>query len=414
MNRAITDPPVGPLDGLRIVDLTRVLAGPFCTQILADLGAEVIKVERVGKGDDSRYSGPKLAGESTHFMTVNRNKRSVTLDLKSDAGREVLLDLIERSDALVENFRPGVRDRLGLDYATLSARNPRIIVCSISGFGMTGPLRDRPSFDAIAQAMTGAMSVTGEDGMPPVRLGAPMGDLGGGVYGAIAILAALHAGRISGRGAEIDISLYDCMMGLMHYYFTDFTVTGEEPPRAGSGNPNIFPYGAFETSDGHIVIAAFQTRFWHRLCGALGLTALIDDERFCTNDERVANRVELRALLESVLCTQPRAHWQEVLDEVDVPNAPIKSVGEVATAPHTAVRNMVETFEHPAAGTVAVTGRPIKYVDRPLPGLRPSPLLGEHSEEVLRDVLGYDSDQIDALVDAGVTSKVAVGSELEA
>jgi formyl-CoA transferase len=396
----------GPLAGVRVLDFTRVLAGPFSTMLLGDLGAEVIKVERRGKGDDSRYSGPKANGESTHFMTANRNKKSVVLDLKNPEGVRVARELAAKCDVLVENFRPGVMDRLGLGHEVLRSDNPGLIFCSISGFGSSGPLRERPSFDVIAQAMTGAMSVTGHPGQEPVRLGVAMGDLSGGMYAGVAILAALHERSITGRGAAIDIGLYDSLLGLMHYYVTDFLLTGKEPGPVGSGNPSIFPYGAFNTRDGHIIIAAFQTQFWRRLCDVLDLSHLARHERFATNDLRVANRAELTELMSEVLKTRTRAEWSELLDEADIPNAAVLKVSEVSHAPQTHARRMVEEVRHPIAGRVQMTGRPIKYVDRPMASLRPSPLHGEHTEAVLRDVLEYADEDIEALAQAG-------GTELE-
>lgn len=402
----------GPLDGVRVLDLTRVLAGPFSTQVLADLGAEVLKVERPGKGDESRYSGPKAGGESTHFMTANRNKRSIVLDLKNEDGLRVARELAARCDVLVENFRPGVLRRLLLSYDQLKADMPGLIVCSISGFGGTGPLRDRPSFDVVTQAMTGAMAVTGEMDGPPVRLGAPMGDIAGGMFGAIAVLAALHRRSITGVGGPIDISLYDSMMSVMHYYYTDQLLTGKEPPKVGSGNPSIYPYGGFRANDGFIVVAAFQTSFWRRLCDALGMAELARDERFATNDLRVEHKSELSEMLTKVFRTKSRAEWCEILDREDIPNAPILSVGEVARHPHAIARQMIEEVEHPKAGRLRITGRPIKYPGQARPPLRPAPILGEHTEEILTGLLGYDRDDISKLVASGATSLDRHGTEV--
>jgi CoA:oxalate CoA-transferase len=402
----------GPLSGVRILDFTRVLAGPFATMMLGDLGAEIIKIERPGKGDESRYSGPKANGESTHFITANRNKKSVVLDLKNPEGVRVARELAAKCDVVIENFRPGVMARLGLDYDSLREVNPGIVVASISGFGAYGPMRDRPAFDVIAQAMTGAMSVTGHPGQPPSRLGVAMGDLAGGLYAIIAILAAIRERSITGRGAAIDIAMYDSMLGLMHYYLTDYFLTGKDPQPVGSGNPSIVPYGAYQAKDGYIIIAAFQTQFWRRLCEVIGRPELSRDERFATNDLRVANKAELTPILEEVLVTKTRAEWSAVLDEADIPNASVQKVSEVVVAPHTQARGMIEQVDHPIAGVVKMTGRPIKFVGRDREPLRPSPMLGEHTVEVLRDLLDYTDKDIDGLVASGATELGAVPAEV--
>ncbi len=404
----------GPLAGVRVLDLTRVLSGPFSTLILSDLGAEVIKVEEPGKGDSARYSGPKVGGESSHFLTANRGKKSIILDLKSPEGKEIAVDLARVSDVVVENYRPGVLTRLGLDFEQLSQVNPGIIVCSISGFGQMGPLRDRTSFDAIAQGFTGAMAVTGEPGPGggPVRMGIALGDLSGGVFGAIAILAALHERDKTGRGAALDIGMYDAMVSLMHYYITDFLLTGKEPGRVGSGNPSIFPYGAFEVADGYLMVAAFQTPFWRKLCSVMGLEHLAKDARFATNDLRVHNKVELLPILHPVFMSKTREEWGRLLDEADVPNGPIQTVGEVATHPHTRARDMVAEVEHPTAGRVAITGRPIKFMGRQQTPLHPAPLLGQHTQEVLEQVLGYKSQRIHELAERGAVGLVTTGAEV--
>ncbi len=312
-------------------------------------------------------------------------------------------ELAAKCDVVIENFRPGVMARLGLDYDALREVNPGIVVASISGFGAYGPLRDRPAFDVIAQAMTGAMSVTGHPDQPPSRLGVAMGDLAGGLYAIIAILAAVRERSVTGRGAAIDIAMYDSMLGLMHYYLTDYFLTGEDPGPVGSGNPSIVPYGAYQAKDGDIIIAAFQTQFWRRLCDVIGRPELSRDERFATNDLRVANKAELTQILEEVLTTRTRAEWSAALDEADIPNASVQKVSEVVVAPHTEARGgMIEQVEHPIAGTVKMTGRPIKFVGRDREPLRPSPMLGEHTIEVLHELLDYtEKKDIDNLVASG-------------
>jgi crotonobetainyl-CoA:carnitine CoA-transferase CaiB-like acyl-CoA transferase len=334
------------------------------------------------------------------------------LDLKNPEGVRVARELAAKCDVVVENFRPGVMARLGLDYESLREVNPGLVVASISGFGAYGPMRDRPAFDVIAQAMTGAMSVTGHPGQPPSRLGVAMGDLSGGLYAIIAILAALRERSVTGHGTAIDIAMYDSMLGLMHYYLTDYFLTGVDPGPVGSGNPSIVPYGAYQAKDGDIIIAAFQTQFWRRLCDVIGRPELSRDERFATNDLRVANKEHLTPILEAVLVTKTRAEWSEVLDAADIPNASVQKVSEVVVSPHTEARGMIEQVEHPIAGTVKMTGRPIKFVGRERAPLKSSPMLGEHTVEVLREVLAYSDKDIDALVDAGATELDAVPAEV--
>ena len=274
----------GPLAGIRVIDLTRVLAGPFCTQSLGDLGAEVLKIEPPGLGDETRHFPPFVAGESHYFLGINRNKKSLVIDLQQPAGADILRRLVGTADILVENYRPGVMDRLGLGYDKLAAINPRLIYCAISGFGLTGPLRDKPSFDIVTQALSGALSINGERGHMPVKLGIPLGDMVGGVFGPMAILGALHERSQTGRGRLIDISLYDGLIGMLGYFAQLAFITGEDPGPMGSSHPNIVPYGSFPASDGSIIIAVLSERFWGRLCEALDRPALADDPRFiCTN-----------------------------------------------------------------------------------------------------------------------------------
>jgi crotonobetainyl-CoA:carnitine CoA-transferase CaiB-like acyl-CoA transferase len=397
----------GPLADIRVLDLTRVLAGPFATQILGDLGAEILKVEAPGKGDDIRAIAPfATGGESHYFLALNRNKKSLVIDLKTERGVGIVKSLAAKSDVVVENFRPGVMEKLGLGYAALSAVNPRLVMCSISGFGQTGPLKDTPSYDIVTQAYSGAMSVNGEADRSPVKLGIPLGDMAGGVFGAPAILAALHERGLSGHGRHIDISLMDGLMGMLGYLAQIYFLTGESPKRVGSGHPNIAPYGAYPASDGHVIVACLNEGFWRRFASALGREDLVDDPRFADRARRVANRLALDEIIGELMCTRSKSEWSTVLQAHDVPCAPILDVGDSLEHPQTLARAMVETVEHPTAGSVRLVGRPIKFSGAEQVALAPPPVLGADTREVLGDLLAMDSHELDRLAAAGVIDAV--------
>lgn len=395
----------GPLAGIRVVDLTRVLAGPFATQNLGDLGAEIWKIEPPGIGDETRRFPPFVGGESHYFLGVNRNKKSLVVDLRDERGKEILRRLVVRADILVENYRPGVMDRLGLGYAALSALNPRLIYCAISGFGLTGPLRDKPSFDIVTQAMTGALSVNGERGRMPVKLGIPLGDMVGGVFGPIAILAALHERSRTGRGRLIDISLHDGLIGMLGYFAQLAFITGEDPPPMGSSHPNIVPYGAFPAADGAIIIAVLSEPFWAKLCDALGCPDLASDPRFASPALRRDRRDEVEALIADITRTRTVAEWQERLTAADVPNAPVLGVTAALAHPHAQAREMVVEAEHAALGPIRVVGRPVKFPGAPQRPVTAPPSFGQHTAAVLRDELGYGEDEIAALREAGIIDR---------
>jgi crotonobetainyl-CoA:carnitine CoA-transferase CaiB-like acyl-CoA transferase len=401
----------GPLEGVRILDLTRVLAGPYGTMLLGDLGAEIIKVEPPGVGDETRVIPPYVQGESHYFISINRNKKSVVVDLKQEEGRRVVLDLARHCDALIENFRPGVLDRLGLAPAALLEVNPRLIICSISGFGQSGPLRDRPSYDIVTQAMTGAMSVTGEPGRAPVKLGLPMGDLAGGLFAALGVVAALQERQRTGRGRVIDVSLYDCMVGLLGYLAGLYLSTGENPGPVGSGHHIIVPYGAFRASDGYVVIALHSGAFYRKFCEAIDRPDLATDPRFVNTDARQQNKEELTRIVGEIVAERPMAHWLEILDRAGIPAAPIQRIGDVLSHPHTLARGLMAETTHPSVGTVPLVGRVLKFGEAEAP-LAPAPTYGEHSRAILNEILGYEADRIDALVAAGViqTEKAAAKS----
>jgi crotonobetainyl-CoA:carnitine CoA-transferase CaiB-like acyl-CoA transferase len=395
----------GPLQGLRVIDLTRVLAGPFATQSLGDLGAEVLKIEPPELGDETRHFPPFIAGESHYFLGINRNKKSLVVDLQRPEGAEILRRLVATADILVENYRPGVMDRLGLGYETLAALNPRLIYCAISGFGLTGPLRDKPSFDIVTQALSGALSINGERGHLPVKLGIPLGDMVGGIFGPMAILAALHERSQTGRGRLIDISLYDGLIGMLGYFAQLAFITGEDPGPMGSSHPNIVPYGSFPASDGSIIIAVLSERFWGRLCEALERPELAADPRFATPTLRRDHRDELDHLISEVTRTRSVAEWEERLAAADVPYAPVLGVTAALAHPHAQAREMVVEAEHPTIGAMRVIGRPIKFPGAPQRPVTAPPSFGQHTGQVLRDELGYDEAEIAALRDSGVIDR---------
>ena len=396
----------GPLQGIRVVDLTRVLAGPFANQSLGDLGAEILKIEPPGGGDETRRFPPFVAGESHYFLGINRNKKSLVIDLSQAAGADILRRLAARADILVENYRPGVMDRLGLGYAALAAQNPRLIYCAISGFGLTGPLSDKPSFDIVTQALTGALSINGERGHMPVKLGIPLGDMVGGVFGPMAILAALHERTQTGRGRLIDISLYDGLIGMLGYFAQLAFITGEDPPPMGSSHPNIVPYGSFPASDGSIIIAVLSESFWGKLCDALLRPDLGRDPRFATPLLRRDQRDEVDRIIAEITRTRSVAEWQERLTEFDVPHAPVLGVTAALAHPHAQAREMVVTAEHATAGSLPLVGRPIKFPGAPQSPSTAPPTLGQHTAQVLRDELGYSEREIVALRRAGVIDRL--------
>ncbi len=395
-------PDTAPLAGLRVLDLSRILSGPFTTMIFADLGAEVIKLENPVTGDDTREWAPPFQGpESAYFLAVNRNKRGIAVDLKTDEGRAIARKLAACCDVLVENFRPGTASRLGLGYDELSALNPRIIYASISGFGQTGPLRSQPGYDAIAQALGGVMSVTGEADGEPVRVGNSAADIGAGMWAAIGILAALHARSTTGHGEWIDISLLDGQIAWLTYLAGGYFASGDVPKRYGSAHPTIVPYQALRTKDGHLMVAVGNDTLWRRFADLIGLEALVDDPRFATNPDRVVNRATLIPLVEDALAARTSAEWAELLSDAGIPAGAINDVKAALEHPQVAARDMVLTVEHPTAGTLKMTGSPIKLTRHVTAAHRAPPTLGQHTDEVLAE-LGYSQSELAALRGQGV------------
>ncbi|MPZ46517.1 MAG: CoA transferase [Betaproteobacteria bacterium] len=389
----------GPLHGVRVLDLSRVLAGPFCSLILADLGAEVIKVEEIDDGDQTRTIPPFVGGESHYFLAINRNKRSVALDARTDRGRALLLELAKRCDIVLENFRPGVMERLGLGYETLKTLKPGLIVCSISGFGANNSMSAKPSFDLVTQALSGVMSINGYADGTPTKLGLPLGDIGGGVWAAIGVLAALNERNATGQGAHIDLSLLEGLMGFLGYLAEIYFVTGESPGRMGNSHHNIVPYGLMPVKDGHIVLALHVGSFWRNFCRAIDREDLITDARFRTVKDRHANRGELEQQIEAIMRTKTVAQWQQILDAADVPHGAVNSIGEAVSQPIVRERGFVREVQHPRAGVVKVLGNPLRFDGHSERSpVEPPPLLGQHTREVLGTLLGLESADIDRLV----------------
>jgi crotonobetainyl-CoA:carnitine CoA-transferase CaiB-like acyl-CoA transferase len=391
----------GPLAGVRVLDLSRILSGPFATMIFADLGADVIKLENTTTGDDTREWAPPYQGDqSAYFLSVNRNKRGVAVDLKTEQGRDIALRLAERADVVMENFRPGTADRLGLGYEQLSTVNPGLIYASISGFGQTGPYAAEPGYDAIAQALGGLMSVTGEADGEPVRVGNSVADLGAAMWAAIGILAALHSRHATGRGEWIDISLLDGQIASLTYLAGGYFASGDVPRRYGSAHPSIVPYQAMRTGDGHLMVAVGNDALWRRFAPLVGLAELVDDPRFATNPQRVANRTELIERIETALASKGSAEWAAELARAGIPAGAINSIDAALAHPQVQWRDMVLTTEHPTAGTLRMAGSPIKLSRYTATVRRPPPTLGEHTDEVLGE-LGYSAADIAAMRDDG-------------
>jgi glutaryl-CoA transferase len=400
----------GALDGIRVLDLSRVLAGPWATQTLADLGAEVIKVERPGIGDDTRYWGPPFHhdkngqnSDSAYFMVANRNKASVCVDFSTSEGREILHNLIPKCDVLVENFKTGHMARYGLDYASAIALNPRLVYCSITGFGQTGPLKERAGYDYLVQAMSGLMSVTGEADGPPTKVGLAISDLVSGLYASNAIIAALYSARQSGRGQHIDISLLDCQMAVMTNQAANTLLSGNNATRMGTRHPSLAPYQVFDASDAQVVIAVANDGQFARLCDAIGLDGLHHDARFTTNAARIENREALEQLIAPLIFARPIICWIEALAAVGVPCGPVNTMTQALAEPQIAARDMIDTFERNDLGKpVRVMASPLRLSETPVQAHTAPPRLGADTHNILSSVLEMDDLTLARLKKRGI------------
>lgn len=387
------------LEGVRVVDLTRILAGPYCTMLLGDLGADVIKIELPGTGDDTRQWGPPFtdSGQSAYFIAANRNKRSLTLDLKQEKGLAVLRELIQASDVLVENFRTGTLERWGLDYDALQGIRPGLIVCSITGYGQSGPYADRPGYDFIVEALGGFMSVTGPSEGEPFRAGVAIADLAAGTFALSSILAALYGRTQTGEGQRIDISLLDSQVALMSYVASNYLISGEPSRRFGNAHPNIVPYQVFPASDGYLAFAAGNDRQWQTFCNAVGMHAWTEDERFATNPARNQNREVLIPLLNDLFKTRSVAEWSELSERIGLPAARINDMPAVFRDPQVEARGLRVDYKSQDGGHIPMVASPLRIPTTPTDVRLAPPALGEHTEQILQGILGYDAAMIEEL-----------------
>ena len=381
-----------PLDDITVLDLTRVLSGPYCTMLLADMGARVIKIEHPGKGDDTRAWGPPfIEGESAYFLSINRNKESVTLDFKHPEGRAILDRLIAASDVVVENFRPGTLRKMGLDYASLAPTHPRLVYASVSGFGQTGPRSKEPGYDAVIQAEGGLMSITGAPDGPPYRLGVAIADIVSGMFAAYGVVTALFARERTGRGQMVDVAMLDAVAALLTYQAGNYFASGQAPTRLGNRHPSIVPYETFAAADGEFVLAVGNEDLWRRFCQVAELDL---GQRFATNRQRVTQYGELRPLIAGALARRPRQHWIDRLTAAGVPCGSVRDLQEVFDDPQLAAREMVVELEHATAGPLKLVGVPVKLSDTPGTIRTPPPRLGQHTDAVLLRDLGFDADAV--------------------
>ncbi len=393
----------GPLEGVRILDLTWVLAGPFASMVLCDLGADVVKVERPPIGDVARMTAPLVNGESCYFLSINRGKRSIAIDLKNEAGRDLFLRLVERVDVVMENFTPGAMEALGLGYEVLSQRNPRLIYAATSGFGQTGPDRLRPALDIIAQGMGGIMSITGEPGGPPVRPGTSLGDIAAGLFTAIGVLAALQERERSGRGQMIDVAMLDCQVSILENAFARYFATGKVPEPIGTRHPVATPFQAFPTRDGYVVLALSWgvENQWELFCATIGRADLIDDPRFDTGPLRTEHHAELEPILIEAMKQKTTAEWVREFDAIGLPCGPLNNVAQAAALPQVKAREMLVEVEHRRIGRFPLPNTPVKLSRTPGGVRGPSPDLGQHTDDVLRELLGLPDAEIGRLREAG-------------
>ena len=389
------------LDKIKVVDLTRTLAGPFCTMLMGDMGAEVIKVEEPTGGDETRKWTPFVNGESTQFLTFNRNKRSLSVNLKEREGLKIVQDLVADADVMIESFRAGTLDRLGLGYEAIKKTNPGVVYCSISGYGRTGPMADMPGYDLLIQAYSGLMSLTGDPEGSPLRIGFSLVDLFTGMMAYGTILTALRQRDQTGKGQWVESALLDGQVAALSYHATGFMGTGVEPKRMGSGHPSLVPYQSFSASDGQFIIGCANQGLWERMCRAIGQDAMLDDPRYTTNTDRVEHRAECVGELSALFAQKTTAHWVDLIVEAGVPCGPINTVADVVSNPQVLARNMIAEVDHPNIPNLKFPGSPLKLTDSPATIRRVPPMLGQHNEEILEEA-GYSPEKIADLKERGV------------
>jgi len=388
---------VKPLENIVVLDLTRVLAGPYCAMVLADYGCDVVKIEPPGVGDDSRAFGPFIGKESAYFMSLNRNKRSMTLNLKEQEARDLFKNMVKKADIVLENYRPGTMEKFGLGYEELKKINPRIIYAACSGFGHTGPYSQKPGYDILAQAMGGIMSITGPEGGEPVRVGASIGDIIAGLFTTIGVLMALHHRTISGEGQKIDVSMLDCQLAILENAIARYFVSGVAPGPLGTRHPSITPFDAFKSKDGSIIVGAGNARLWEKLCDIIGRPELKADDRFKSNSLRTQNFKALYPYLDSAFQSKTTAEWIADLEAAGIPCGPINTIDKAVTDPQVLARDMIVETDHPVAGPVKMAGVPIKMSVTPGSVDTPAPLLGQHTAEILQQLLGLTAAEIEDL-----------------
>lgn len=379
-----------PLEGIVVLDLSRVLAGPYCGMMLADYGANVIKIEPPGEGDDSRAFGPFVGKESAYFMSLNRNKRSMTLNFKLQKDIDLFKEMVAKCDVVLENYRPGTMEKFGIGYDVLKKINPRLIYAACSGFGHTGPYKDKPAYDIVVQAMGGIMSVTGPEGGEPCRVGASVGDIIAGMFTAYGVMMGLFHRERTGEGQKIDVGMLDCQVAVLENAISRYLVSGSVPGPLGNRHPSITPFASFTAKNGHLIVGAGNDRLWEKLCNLLGRPELIKDERFDNNSKRTANVKELMPILNSIFIAKTIEEWITILEDAGLPCAPINTVDKVVNDPHIKAREMIVEVDHPVAGHLKMPGVPVKMSATPGAVERPAPMLGQHTSEILKEVLGWD------------------------
>jgi len=382
------------LENVVVLDLTRVLAGPYASMMFADFGANVIKIETPNGGDDSRAFGPFVGKESAYFMSLNRGKRSMTLNLKEAKAKELFKEMVKKADVVLENYRPGTMEKLGLGYEVLKEINPKIIYTACSGFGHTGPYSSKPAYDVIVQGMGGIMGITGQEGGEPTRVGASVGDVTAGLFAVIGTLTALYTREVTGIGQKVDVAMLDCQVAILENAIARYATSGVSPQPIGNRHPSITPFEAFKAKDGYIIIAVGNDRLWSDFCNLIGKPEMIQDERFATNPKRTDNQKALKAILDTVFPDKTVDQWIEALDKAGIPCGPINSIERVMNNEQVKARDMIVETDHPVAGKIKMAGIPIKMSETPGSVERPAPLLGQHTEEILSEILGISSEEV--------------------